>query len=456
MATYEKNVKSEEAVLPERINITRPSTVIGRAPKHQRAQVPFVNPRGTDNRLTGVITGGTNGREQNTEVGVKIVNNGEHFEFSGASTGQTALPQKRLDEVYEQYKKLRAQGRQPDVTITGLASGSRIPRKGGYKYSNDLANELSDELLKRGVPPSAISIEQMNGPEPDPRSISPKQKSLQRGAFIDVKRPNNDGFYDERTLGKASDKNWFDALGENRNWFKTFGDVVLAEFASAASQNPLSPFDMHDKYGRIGKLTVRLTDMFNVFYDEHVYLLSRVGLPVKDSNGKEHTNSFNGSFKNAFRHTFWQALGTYYLGFGVTSTVADFKDNIVLPPNIKENQSFRGPDGGSTLARADVIIDLLNNKTGRRIGSDNYDTSPKAVCLKVLEEALKNGLWVAGSIENLGSKTKPDFEVTIRKRQLTIIEYNDFSKQIEEFFNKPANYKITDTLDYDLDHRIGF
>lgn len=104
-----------------------------------------------------------------------------------------------------------------------------------------------------------------------------------------------------------------------------------------------------------------------------------------------------GSQVNAFRHVLWQA------------TLAAKFDNSVAAQagNAHEDNPFalRGVEDPtsqvfSSLSSADESIDLLNNRIGREIGSNNSGLDQKQLAQKTLDYFRDNGLWLAVSQSN--------------------------------------------------------
>jgi hypothetical protein len=102
-----------------------------------------------------------------------------------------------------------------------------------------------------------------------------------------------------------------------------------------------------------------------------------------------------GTDRNAFRHALWQAAITSDMGPEIAKEVGDeheldpgLLDRIPDPNAIR----FTGP---GALARADDVIDLLNNILGRALGAQHPSAPMNELAREVLEYFRTEGLWVA-------------------------------------------------------------
>ncbi len=105
-------------------------------------------------------------------------------------------------------------------------------------------------------------------------------------------------------------------------------------------------------------------------------------------NGKE--NSFNDFYyiregRNAIRHTIWQAAITSKYGPQVARDAGDAHET---RPYFDVNVRVFDKESD-----ADMTVDLLNNKIGRRLGVEIKNRNTKEIALRVLEEYWKNGLY---------------------------------------------------------------
>ncbi len=100
-----------------------------------------------------------------------------------------------------------------------------------------------------------------------------------------------------------------------------------------------------------------------------------------------------GTQRNAFRHTLWQATIAERLGEDIAQEVGDAHEpNPKVADTYADDHEFIGlRDGGRR--DADSVVDLKNNEIGRRIGADNPGIGMREMSLKVLEEYRTNGLW---------------------------------------------------------------
>ena len=105
-------------------------------------------------------------------------------------------------------------------------------------------------------------------------------------------------------------------------------------------------------------------------------------------NGKE--NSFNDFYyiregRNAIRHTIWQAAITSKYGPQVARDAGDAHET---RPYFDVNVRVFDKESD-----ADMTVDLLNNKIGRRLGVEIKNRNTKEIALRVVEEYWKNGLY---------------------------------------------------------------
>lgn len=99
-----------------------------------------------------------------------------------------------------------------------------------------------------------------------------------------------------------------------------------------------------------------------------------------------------GTQANAVRHTLWQADMTVEFGERIARRAADAHEvNPLADLSIRQTE---------TLEEADLIIDLLNNKIGRKLGNESNTTSMNELALITLDEFYTNGLYVA--VDNEG------------------------------------------------------
>jgi hypothetical protein len=150
-------------------------------------------------------------------------------------------------------------------------------------------------------------------------------------------------------------------------WFGLRNPIIVQDI------RPDNPFSLTSIAGRLqGRIGVSEND---------IQILNVPDTPV---------NRENGSQRNAFRHTFWMSTITRSYGRVIAQQVANAKDS---PGTDTSQRQFRGADPSAVLARADTVIDLLNNEIGRRIGEAHSGATNRELALLVLEEFRQNGLW---------------------------------------------------------------
>jgi hypothetical protein len=100
----------------------------------------------------------------------------------------------------------------------------------------------------------------------------------------------------------------------------------------------------------------------------------------------------NGSQRNAFRHTFWQAITTREFGEKVAREIRYLHEDRDTFPDSLATRTFTGPNA---LSLADTTADLLNNVIGRQIAKDNPKSSTQDLASKTLGYFRKEGLFTA-------------------------------------------------------------
>ena len=104
-----------------------------------------------------------------------------------------------------------------------------------------------------------------------------------------------------------------------------------------------------------------------------------------EGDGKDEKNSYLSTLRNSMRHTIWQAtLASQYnpqvaYSAGMAHETRPYADT---DKRVFDNES-----------EADMVVDLLNNVIGRRIGANNRHLSRKQIALLALKELRENGLY---------------------------------------------------------------
>ncbi len=102
-------------------------------------------------------------------------------------------------------------------------------------------------------------------------------------------------------------------------------------------------------------------------------------------DGKDEKMHYLSSLRNSMRHTIWQAmLASRYnpqiaYSAGMAHETRPYADT---DKRVFDNES-----------EADMVVDLLNNVIGRRIGANNRHLSTKQIALLALRELRENGLY---------------------------------------------------------------
>jgi hypothetical protein len=123
----------------------------------------------------------------------------------------------------------------------------------------------------------------------------------------------------------------------------------------------------------------------------------------------------NGSERNAFRHTFGQAVITQKWGRKHAEAVGAAHENIPTIDTTKRSFSNRTAPSNA-LFEADTVADQLNNEIGRRIAESlGSKASTRDIAEKVLRTFRDEGLYVA-TFRGKG-------EVTISRQQLTELDF---------------------------------
>ena len=120
-----------------------------------------------------------------------------------------------------------------------------------------------------------------------------------------------------------------------------------------------------------------------------------------------------GNFRNAIRHTLWQAMLTNELGAEQAERIGDVHES--GPTADMSQRYFRN------MEEADKVVDLLNNEIGRSIGERNKGADNVTMARKVALELYNNGLWTASM--------NSDNTVSIQK---TRISKSDYLKMVNE------------------------
>ena len=120
-----------------------------------------------------------------------------------------------------------------------------------------------------------------------------------------------------------------------------------------------------------------------------------------------------GTPKNAFRHVLWQSMITSEFG----------EETAIRVGNAHEISSMTDYNQYtfSTIAEADLNVDLRNNEIGRQIAIENPDSSNISLALRALYYYHTQGLWI---IE------KSNDEFVIYQRKLNDDEYQKALKEL--------------------------
>ena len=105
---------------------------------------------------------------------------------------------------------------------------------------------------------------------------------------------------------------------------------------------------------------------------------------IADGKGKEGERSLS-NLRNALRHTIWQANIASRYNLQVAYDAAASHERFPYA-----DTSIRVFDNETD---ADMTVDLLNNRIGRKIGADNPDLGRKELALLALKELWQNGLY---------------------------------------------------------------
>lgn len=134
------------------------------------------------------------------------------------------------------------------------------------------------------------------------------------------------------------------------------------------------------------------------------------------------TNVENGSLRNAFRHTLWQAFITRGHGKHIAAEIGYAHE--LIPSIDLSKRSFEiGDNPSNALFRLDTVADLLNNKIGRTIAENNPDASQKELALLVLEEFRNKGLYA--------QKGQKDGALQLGRVKLSQDEYERVKEALE-------------------------
>lgn len=104
-----------------------------------------------------------------------------------------------------------------------------------------------------------------------------------------------------------------------------------------------------------------------------------------ENNGLGVKNTYISKAQNAIRHTIWQATIASLYGAKVARDAGDSHE---IRPFADVNKKVFNSE-----VDADMTVDLLNNKIGRKIGVEHINKSAKEIALLVLEEFKNNGLY---------------------------------------------------------------
>jgi hypothetical protein len=146
---------------------------------------------------------------------------------------------------------------------------------------------------------------------------------------------------------------------------------------------------------------------------------------------KEQPASFEGEGTevNAFRHVLWQSYITNKYGYDMALQAG--------------NAHEKNPDADITqrrfksLKEADQIIDLLNNRLGRRIGETaNKNTVMNTMAIMVLDAFYKDGFYTAREEKSADGKVLSYY---IDRTTITEEQY----QQLKEFYGKLNQYART-------------
>ncbi len=164
---------------------------------------------------------------------------------------------------------------------------------------------------------------------------------------------------------------------------------IAKMFSDAPDLNMLSPTgefirDNPHAAARIGPFVSGSTNITT----NSVRFATRIGLENTPSMGSE------GTEVNAFRHALWQATITSEFGEDIATQIGDAHEpNPTAGQGLDiEGKVFQGLSGRTL---ADTIVDQLNNRIGRDIGSRYRGEGMQTIALATVTEYHKNGLWQA-------------------------------------------------------------
>jgi len=108
--------------------------------------------------------------------------------------------------------------------------------------------------------------------------------------------------------------------------------------------------------------------------------------------GLQENEFFEGSQVNAFRHALWQAAITQRFGADFARRIGDAHEDDPKLPHDAATAIY------PTLARADEVVDLLNNIQGRIIGDGFESSNMHDITGALLTHYRDYGLWVVESM----------------------------------------------------------
>ncbi|MGB0868508.1 MAG: RHS repeat domain-containing protein [Flavobacteriales bacterium] len=152
-----------------------------------------------------------------------------------------------------------------------------------------------------------------------------------------------------------------------------------------------------------------------------------IGIAIKDR-----TNNPGGR-QNAIRHTLWQSLLTRDINEKQASRIGyaheqEGNKDYSLDWNVFVSGST-DDQINENLESADRIVDLLNNKIGRKIAKSNPKATNVEMALLVLKEYYTNGLWTLKESEN----------GRIQELQLTKLTEEQYKAAVKEVNKKGEN-----------------
>lgn len=122
-----------------------------------------------------------------------------------------------------------------------------------------------------------------------------------------------------------------------------------------------------------------------------------------------------GSERNAFRHTFWQAIITNEFDADIAHKIGNAHEGIPLSAQDNAYVNF-GVPAPDNMAAADDVVDFLNNQIGRNIANEMGEGASRGdIAKEVLRTQRDEGLWTATETEN---------GISISRTKITEKQYN--------------------------------